>query len=215
MKNGFYIIGSGGFAKEVLLLYHQIYGTIEMFNGFIDVEPKNKYSSILFGKKYPIINESDFLEEYKNDSAIDLYIGIGNPNIIEKLQSRFSGFSFPNLIHPNVIIEKHSFKMGKGNIITAGCIFTIDIEIGSFNIFNLSSTIGHDVIIGDCNVINPKVAISGGVKINNVNLLGTGCTILQGIQIQNYTIIGGSALLTKDVEDGQIMIGVPAKKMDK
>ena len=198
-----------------MLLYHQIYGSIEKFKGFIDISPKKFNSTSLFGSEYPIIKESDFLESFKNDSLIEFYIGIGNPQIIEKIKIAFNGYKFPNLIHPLTIFEKHSFNIGEGNIITAGCIFTIDIEIGSFNIFNLNSTIGHDVIIGDYNVINPKVAISGNVTISNANLLGTGCTILQGINIGNKNIIGGGALLNKDVENGQIMIGVPAKIMNK
>ena len=56
-------------------------------------------------------------------------------------------------------------KIGEGNIICAGNIFTTDIEIGSFNVFNLDCTVGHDTVIGSYNIINPSVNISGGVKI--------------------------------------------------
>jgi sugar O-acyltransferase (sialic acid O-acetyltransferase NeuD family) len=209
-----FIIGSGGFAKEVAFVVFEINKQSNEYNfsGFVDTA-EDKFRNI--GKvAYPIIPENEFLnnEAYANAAVA---IGIGNPKIIEKVTSKFRSnkfsFLYPNIIHPNVLGHWDSIILGVGNIITANCVFTVDIIVGSFNIFNLSTTIGHDTKIGDYNVINPGVNISGGVKIGNKNLLGTNSTVLQYISIGDNSILGGTALLSKNLDSNWVAVGVPAK----
>lgn len=201
-----FILGSSGFAKEVYFLIKEI-GGYEV-EAFIDVETNG---SIAFGKKnIPVISEEVFLSTFL-DKKTCLAIGIGDPNLIQKVTKKFKAYDFPNLIHPRAVFDKENVVFGKGNIVTASVIFTTHISIGNFNIFNLSATIGHDTLIGDCNVINPTVNISGGVKIGSNNLLGVSSTILQHKEIGNGSIIGACSLVTKNVDDNLIVFGIPAK----
>jgi len=205
-----YILGSGGFAKEVYALASQV-GKFEV-KGFVDIGGKK---SIKIGNvDLPVLNEEELL--HISNDQIALVVGIGDPKIISKVTKRFAGkFEFPNIIHPNVVANWDDIKLGVGNVFTANVVLTTSIEIGSFNIFNLSCTVGHDSVIGDCNVLNPSVNISGGVIIGNQNLLGVNSTVLQYKTIGNQTTIGASSLVTKDVQDNTVVLGVPAKKMEK
>tara|TARA_B110000211_G_scaffold218424_1_gene263226 strand:+ start:364 stop:1005 length:642 start_codon:yes stop_codon:yes gene_type:complete len=212
MNKNYYIIGSGGFAKEVYTLTLQTLTNSNYFKGFIDLDPPKK--SILIGdKNLSIFDQGDFLDTITPAEEIDLYIGIGNPIIIDEISKIFKDYNFPNLIHPNVIYDLNYIKFGRGNILTAGCILTVDILVGSFNIFNLSTTVGHDVIIGNNNIFNPGVNISGSVEIGSSNLFGTSATILQDLKIESNNVIGASSLLTKSIKRDNVMIGVPAKKI--
>lgn len=212
MNKSYYILGSGGFAKEVYFLADECLDDTFKFIGFIDFQPKTK-SILVRGNEEAIIDEDYFLENVTPSSDIHIYHGIGNPILLEKLSKRFQDYIFPNLIHPNFIGDKKSIQFGNGNIVTAGCVFTVDIKIGSNNIFNLNTTVGHDTIIGDCNVFNPGANISGSLDINSENLFGTNCTVLQMLKIGKNNIIGASSLVNKNIGDDSIMIGVPAKKM--
>lgn len=212
----YFILGSGGFAKEVLFLAQESLGSSQQatFGGFIEHNPE--VSSIkCVGENHTVLDEDEFLDKYKGRDDVDIYIGIGNPAILKKLVRLFDDFNFPNLIHPNFVYSPRSVQLGRGNIITAGCVFTVDINVGSFNIFNLNVTLGHDCEIGDCNVLNPGVNISGGVQLGDGNLIGTNATVLQYVKIGSENIIGASSLLTKSVQNGQVMVGVPAKPMSK
>lgn len=206
MKKPIYILGSSGFAKEVYFLLKEI-NAYEV-KGFVDVVQKQNMS--FAEREFEIITEDTFLQKVDPQSCL-LAIGIGSPEIIMKLSERFKAFIFPNLIHPTVVGDFQNIKLGIGNIVTAGVIFTTGIQVGSFNIFNLSTTVGHDAKIGSFNVINPTVNISGGVEIGNANLIGVGATILQYKKIGNNSIVGASSLVTKDVEDRKTVVGVPAK----
>ncbi|WP_299702425.1 acetyltransferase [uncultured Pontibacter sp.] len=205
-----YIIGSGGFAKEVLRLLFDIHGIYD-FKGFIDYEPQLK-NIFADGQEWPVLDESEFLRDNNPVSEdIALFLGIGDPKKNSEIIDKYNGFNFPNLIHPTFTGSSKSIKIGNGNIITAGCVFTVDIKIGSYNIFNLSSTVGHDSVIGNFNVINPGVNISGGVIIGDRNLLGVNSTVLQYLNIGDNSILGAGAVLTKDLLSNALAVGIPAK----
>lgn len=211
MKN-IVIVGSGGCAKEVAFLIEDINKIQNEWNFLGYINEKNKISN----GKYQIFQNDEWLLNCKEE--IYCVFGVGNPSLIKKLYEKFSqnqNIHFPNLIHPTVIGDWERIKIGKGNIICAGNIFTTDIEIGSFNIFNLSCTIAHDSIIGSFNVINSTVNISGGVKLNNEILIGTGAQILQYLEIVDKSIIGAGAVLTKSITEQGIYVGCPAKKLIK
>ncbi|MEW7289536.1 PglD-related sugar-binding protein [Aquimarina sp. 2304DJ70-9] len=207
-----YIVGAGGAAKEVFLLIKEInqVNKVYDFKGFIDVEVQK---SLKIGNvEHNTIIESDFLRETHDEVLI--VFGLGDASRIKKiveLYQRNPNFEFPNLIHPNVILDE-SISLGIGNIITTKCVFTVDISLASFNYINRGVHIGHDTKIGSYNVVNPCAVISGGVVINNENLIGTNATILQYLSIGSKNKIGAGAVVTKDVIDNSCMIGVPAKE---
>lgn len=214
MNKKYYILGSGGFAKEVYFLANECLDDTFKFSGFIDFKPTLK-SVIVRGNSENLIDEDFFLKSIKPSSDIHIYHGIGDPALLEKLSIKFNDFLFPNLIHPNFIGDIKSIQFGKGNIITAGCIFTVDIVVGSHNIFNLGTTLGHDSIVGDFNVFNPGANISGGVIINSGNLFGTNSTVLQTLTIGSKNIIGASTLANKNINDNSVIVGVPGKSIIK
>jgi sugar O-acyltransferase (sialic acid O-acetyltransferase NeuD family) len=210
----FYIIGSGGFAKEVYTWSKEILLDEFEFKGFIDISSDNQF--VKYGsEKLPIIEENDFLKKIKPADNIRLIIGIGNPFVIRKISQLYKDYNFPNIIHPSMIGNKNSISFGRGNIVTPGCIFTTDIHIGSFNIFNLHSTIGHDCIIGNFNVFNPGANISGGVEIGSSNLFGTNCSVLQYLSIGDENTIGAMSLVNKPITSQNTVVGVPARSMNK
>jgi sugar O-acyltransferase (sialic acid O-acetyltransferase NeuD family) len=215
MKKNYYILGCGGFAKEVYFLSKKILVSENyQFKGFIDYEPI--ITDIEACKnKLPVIDEDYFLNNVLPNDETLIFIGVGEPKLIEKLSIKFANYNFPNLIHNNFIGDINSIDIGKGNIITAGCVFTVDIKIGSFNVFNLNVTVGHDTKILNNNVFNPGCNVSGSVSVGSNNLFGTNSTILQQISIENNNIIGASSLINKNVDNDKIMVGVPAKVLNK
>ncbi len=206
-----YILGSGGFAKEVYFLIQEINRAEKRFDvlGFIDIQASRV---IEIGKsKVNVLNEEDFLSGTRNGRP-NIAFGIGSPKIIGNLYVKYKNqCNFPNLIHPNSIALWDSIDIGEGNIITSGCTFTVNIVIGCCNIFNLHATVGHDVRIGSFNVINPSANISGGVIIGDLNLIGTNAAVLQNVEIGNNSVLGAGSLLNKNLASNSVAVGMPAK----
>lgn len=209
----FYIIGNGGFAKEVLFLAQEVKGSLKEFGGFIDFKPAGNTIRCM-GAEFKVLDEDDFLNQDSANASIELFIGIGDPIKIEKIAVKFEGFHFPNLIHPSYIGHS-SVRFDRGNIVTAGCIFTVDIQVGAFNIFNLNSTFGHDAVIGNSNVFNPGVNISGGVRIGSRNLIGTNATMLQNVTMGDDSVLGAGSLANKCIGNREVHVGVPAKPLQR
>ncbi len=201
-----YILGCGGFAKEVYYLIKS--SKSYTVKGFVNFEKKD---DVVFQEAIvPVITDEDFLNYHKDTN---LAIGVGSPKLIKILTQKFGKFNFPNLFHPSVTGDFANIEIGKGNIFTTNVTLTTDIKIGDFNIFNLHTTVGHDVRIGNFNVFNPSVNISGGVEIGNANLIGVGAVILEYKKISSDSVVGASALVNKNVPDNDIVVGVPAKSI--
>jgi len=204
------VVGAGGFGKEILHLIPQCNLPYRIM-GVVDYEKKEK---LLVGtEEIPVIAESELQDT--DLSNVGVVIGVANPESLERISLKYKNMGvsdFPNVIHPSAIIS-NSVKIGEGNIITQNVIISVDVIIGNFNTINLSSTVGHDVKIENFNVINPGTNISGAVVMNSNNLIGTNSTILQYLHIGSNCTIGAGSMVSKQVNDGETIIGNPGRVM--
>jgi sugar O-acyltransferase (sialic acid O-acetyltransferase NeuD family) len=205
-----YVIGGGGLAREMAQLAEQAGGAWE-FAGFIG-EPHHVGEDLGFGQ---VVGDDAWLLD--SDLEADLVMGVGSPairgRIVERYRPFFHRFQFPNLIHPSANVDLRRVSLGKGNAITAGCVFTCDIRVADFTLFNLQTTVGHDASIGSCCVVNPSVNISGAVTIGDRVLIGTGAQLLEGRRVHDDAVVGAGAVVRADVEAGVTVVGVPARPL--
>lgn len=209
------IYGAGGFGKEVACLIKRINEKEPTWNliGFFDDNPELKGKMIShFG---PCLGSIDVLNDYSTDLSI--VMALGNSHIVKRLVEKINNrhVAFPNLIDNSFyLVDPETFVIGKGNIIQGpGCV-TCDVSIGDFNVFNGSVVVGHDVKIGSYNTFMPAARISGEVIIGDLNFFGVSSIVLQQIKIGSNVRIGaGSVMMTKP-KDGNLYIGVPAKRAE-
>lgn len=203
------IYGAGGFGREVACLINKIneqsseWELIGFFDDGIEKGSRNEYGILLGG--------IDEVNSYPEELAIVL--AIASPKIVEKIVGNItsSKIYYPNIISPDVIfLDKNNVSIGKGNIISFGCIISCNVTIGDFNIFNWAITIGHDVSIHNFNAFMPDVKISGEITIGNKNFFGVNSTVLQQINIGNETVIGACSLVLRKTKDGMTYVGNPA-----
>lgn len=201
------IIGAGGFGRETAWLIQQLGGwnLIGFFDdnakantGFADLTILGDINSV---KKLP--------------TSTSLVIAISNPGIRQQIAEKIGeGFDFPTLIHPSASFGHSSNHMGKGVIITAGVILTIQIYLGDFTILNLATTIGHDCHLSKFTSIMPQCSISGNVTLGERCFVGAGARILQNISLGNDCVVGAGAVVTKSFGNAAKLVGVPAKEMN-
>lgn len=203
------IIGAKGFAKEVLEVLYQM-NQIENVAFYDDINedlPDKLYST------FPILRSARDAENYFADVDNKFTIGIGNPVLRKKLYDKFAllGGIFTSTISPKCHIGNFGVQIQLGCNLMTGTIITNDVLIGKGSLINLNCTIGHDCIIGDFVETCPGVHISGNCNIGNFTFIGTNATILPKISIGNNVIVGAGSLVTKNVPDNVMVVGVPAK----
>ena len=207
MNRKLYILGAGGLAKE-LGAYIKYINSEFILKGFFDDSKEGNVGEL--GDILGPLDQTPIL-----DADSSLVIGVGDPNLKEKFFTQIEKpdrFRFPSFIQPEVYLaDNQTIQFGQGTFICSGSSLTMDIRIGNFCLINLNCSIGHDVSIGDYSSIMPGVNISGNVKIGNSVLIGAGATILPNRTIGDHAVIGAGAVVTRDVGEGQTVVGVPAR----
>ncbi len=202
------VIGAGGFGREVKMLIDQINDPKPAYEfvGYFD-------DGVTAGTRvngFPVLGGIDDIQKHP---GMAVALAIGNPATKEKIWRRLEQLPLerPILIHPSVWIGKDEVTIGAGTIICAGCILTVNIEIGENVILNLGCTVGHDTRIGDWASFMPGVNISGEVVIHPNVYVGTGAKIINQLEIGAGAIIGAGAVVSKTIPEACTAVGIPAK----
>ncbi len=190
-------------ARELCVILQSM-GKTANIKGFII--QREAHAKEIYG--YPVYSE-EILERIPRTSF--LIGGMGSPkkNIwIGKLTA--DGRPFTTAIDPSCMLHK-SVVIGNGSTLCQGVITTCDSTIGEHTIINIGVTINHDVHIGNFCHIAPGVHIAGNVHIGSNTWVGVGTTIIQNTSVGNNCFIGAGSVITKDIPDGYLSYGVPAR----
>lgn len=193
MKN-IAVIGSGGLGREVLGIIQSINRKENSWN-FIGFYDDNLSNDLING--FPILGKIEELNQINEELYV--VIAIGNPKIKELIKNKIinSQIKFPTLIHPSVeIYSEENVVLGKGVVIGANSVLTVNIEISDFVYINTAAVIAHDTKIGKYSMIMPTVSISAGGEIGEKVYIGNGTKIDYAIQIDDNAVIKAGSILT-------------------
>jgi len=202
------IYGAGGLGREVLILAQQINKDQNRWEEITFIDDISELSII---KKTRVLS-FDEISDYYNKNIIEISIAVGEPLGRKKLKEKIEDnkYNITTLIHPSIYISECT-KIGKGSIICANSFISCDTIIGS-NVLVLHNTIiGHDNSIGNNSVIAGSVAIGGECKIGGNTYIGLGAIVKEHTSIGDNTIIGMGSVVFRDVTDGVIALGNPAR----
>ncbi len=146
-------------------------------------------------------------------------IGIGRPDIRQKVYLQNPKLDYPNLIHTTVTFGKGSLKditSKIGIVCAAGSRISNSVSLGDFCFFGMNSIVGHDGFIEAFSSIMPGVALSGNVHIEKGVYIGCNASIRQGsptkkLIVGSESVVGMGAVVLDDVPSNHTAIGVPAR----
>lgn len=203
------IIGAKGFAKEVLEIFHQL-GELENLCFYDDV---NENIGDLLYEKFPILNNVEKVKDFFTKVGPEYTIGIGNPYLRLKMYQKFNslGGTFVSAIHPNAQIGSYDVEIENGCVILSNAIFSNSTKIGKGCIVYYNVVITHDCVVDDFVELSPNVLLLGNVKVGSFSHIGANATILPNVKIGQNVIIGAGSVVTKDIPDNTLVLGIPAK----
>lgn len=109
-----------------------------------------------------------------------------------------------------VVIEKNVSIASRSNVHRGTLEDTI---IGEGSKVSIHSNVGHNSIVGKHTFLAGKTNLGGKTRIGDYSYLGMGAITRPGISIGSNVIIGMGSIVTKNIPDGVIAWGNPAKVM--
>lgn len=141
-------------------------------------------------------------------------IGGGNGEARESMTQFMEshGFRSRSLIHKTAIISRTA-DLGRSIQLLAGSIIGAFASIGDYSIINSGANVDHDCTIGRSCHLAPRAALAGEVTVEDNVFVGINATILPRLRIGSGATVGAGAVITKDVSNGVVVTGNPARPL--
>ena len=206
------LIGAGGHAR-VLIAALKRAGTVP--RACVDADSA-KWQRALDG--VTVLGGDERLPELGAPEEIELVNAIGFIRTAaprREIWQRFAArYRFAIVRDPSAIVDDTA-RLGAGAQLLAGSIVQAGAAIGENTIINTGAQVDHDCRIGAHSHIAPGAVLSGAVQVGDCVLIGAGAVIKQGVVIGSGAIVAMGAVVIRDVAEGAVVGGVPARSIDE
>jgi acetyltransferase EpsM len=160
----------------------------------------------------PVVGGREQLPALMKQGVSHLIVAIGDCATRDRLASVAleHGFQLATAVHRSAVVAPGA-KVGAGSVIAAGAVINPAAAVGHNCIINTSASIDHDCVIGDAAHLGPGVHVGGGTEVGRGAWIGIGATLVDHIRIGAGSIVGAGSVVTRDVPDGVVVYGVPAR----
>lgn len=189
----------------------------------VQILKENNINNILLFDDVSSIRDSHFddfeliksLSDLKTKENFVLALG-GSHNrklVYDKLI--LSGLRPCSVIASTAIIGDFKTSIGEGINIMHHVFISDAVQIGEGCLINAMASVHHDTVLGEFVEVSPGASILGGAVVEKFSSIGSGARILPNIQVGTNCIIGVGAIVTHDLPNDVVAVGVPAKIIKK
>ena len=204
------IIGSGGLVLQML---DDLW---EQYKSNISFWINRPSGSKIVSNDFEVFFGDESLGEALKKNEMRCIIGVGGPgnrlHLFEHLES--FGARPTSFFSEKSIISKFSV-LDIGCLVLHASVIEAGVYLGKGCLINTNVIITHECKIGDFVEVGPGAILCGNVSIGNNTFIGAGATILPGIKIGENSIIGAGSVVTKNINDSAIVVGNPAKLIER
>jgi len=197
------VIGAGGHAAVVASV---LLASGQELAGFFDDSAPTWGTTIL---GVPVLGALSLLAASGCTRAI---LGIGDNRARKALAERLN-LEWVTAVHPFSWVHP-DVPLGPGTIVCAGAVVQPGAQIGSHVIINTRSSVDHHARVGDYSHL-AVAHIAGGASVDEGVFMALGSILLPKVHVGAWATIGAGAVVTKPVEPGLTVVGVPARPLDR
>jgi sugar O-acyltransferase (sialic acid O-acetyltransferase NeuD family) len=143
-------------------------------------------------------------------------VGIADPAVRLRLSRLLEerGLTAVTVVHPRAVIAPDT-TLGAGCLVLANAHVSSSVRIGNHVQVQYNATIGHDAVLADRVTVYPGANVSGAVLLDEDVTVGSNAVVLQGRKVGRGAFVGAAAVVTRDVEPGLVVVGSPARPLDR
>ncbi len=203
------VAGAKGLAKELLEIMAQIDALDNLY--FFDNVSDNVPAALI--NRFRILRTlGEAKEIFDSLGDRSFALGLGNPVFRYKMFVEFQriGGELTSVISPRTDIGKFEVAIAPGCCILPGVVITSHVTLGRGCLLNPHVTISHDSVVGNFVEASPGVRVTGNCQIGDYCSLGSNAVILPKVKLGRNVVVGAGAIVTRDVPDNSLVVGVPA-----
>lgn len=135
--------------------------------------------------------------------------GKARVQIQEQLEA--AGAKLATVVHPAAYVATDC-RIGKGSQILANATVGAAAKLGAACIVNTNASVDHECVLDDGVHIAPGATLAGNVTVGSFSMIGAGAVVLPGVKIGREAVVGAGAVVTRNIPDGAVAYGSPAKE---
>lgn len=195
--------GPGGrFTREICLaLGREVHGFVDDF-----VEVETKIHGI------PVLGEIDLINDSSIYQEFDIVVSMGHPDRRAQVYYTLAdkGVRLATLIHPAAVVSPTA-QIGDGVIINGPSAVCADTRIEDLVLVEDMSSVGVDCVLEFGCLLGNGVTMGGASQCLRESYIGTNVTIVVKKTVGRRAYIGAGAVVSSDIPDGKLAVGVPAR----
>ena len=211
----FVLWGSSGHARVL----HEL---IELCGGTVVAVCDNSLDASAVVEKVPLlIGEASFrawITSYADKNSLRGLAAIGGSRGLDRLEIhrlfRSVGVIPQSVVHPAATVSR-SAVIGDGCQILARAVVAASVQLGEGCILNHGAQADHECSLGPGVHMAPGSVLCGCVEVGQAAMIGAGAVVLPRLRIGQNAIVGAGAVVTKDVPDGAVVVGNPARQIQR
>lgn len=158
----------------------------------------------------PGIQAVSLVESLAGDGPV--HVAIGNNDARRREAQAVGLHRLTTIIHPQASVSDFA-RIAPGGFVAALAVVAPGAALEEGVILNHAAIADHDVRVGAFAHIAPGASLAGGAVIGAGVLVGAGARLLPGISVCEGATIGAGAVVTHDITEPGVYVGVPARKV--
>jgi sugar O-acyltransferase (sialic acid O-acetyltransferase NeuD family) len=159
-----------------------------------------------------VLGGREQLELLKARDVSHIIMAFGNNRARLKLAAiaRAKGYQLASVLHPSAVIAA-DVRIGAGTAVMAGVTIDAGTVIGENALINPGAILNHGCKIHDGAHVNAGSLLGGNVIIGKAATIEIGAIVGGSLTIGAGSVVGAGAVVLKDVPEGVLAYGNPAK----